>query len=80
MKDEVVQDLYAYQREELIRMLTGLSSGHEHLTVNGEITLWADQIPKVIEKIRQKQHFSRRERQALIAAGFDLDKLYPELA
>lgn len=80
MSDETVQDqdIYAYQREELMRLLIGLSARHEGLSTRGETLLSAEEIPRIIERIRQRHHFSRKERHALTEAGFDMQHLYPE--
>ncbi len=81
MADETLQessDLYAYQREELLRLLKDLSSRHEGLSTRGEMLLTAEEIPRILERIRQRHHFSRKERHALSEAGFDMHNLFPD--
>ena len=72
-----VEDIYGFQRDELLDLLRSLSSRHEPLVIHGNIMLWADDIPRVLEKIKNRNHFSRKERHALMEAGFNLDLLYP---
>lgn len=73
------RDLYAAQREELLTLLTRLFRGNEPLRVHEVTRLTPDDIARVLSKIRQGYGFSRTERAALTDAGFDLDRLFPDL-
>ena len=75
----LIEDIYSFQREELLELLRSLSSRHEPLSVHGNILLWADDIPRVLEKMKNRNHFSRKERHALTEAGFNLELMYPGL-
>ena len=76
---EEKEDIYAYQRSELLELLKSLASRHDPLVANGQKLLWPDEIYVILQKINQKHHFSRKERHALIEAGFDLNQLFPGL-
>ena len=76
---ETSDDIYFYQREELAGLLKSLANRHEPLMINGEVALFADEIYRVLEKINQKHHFSRKERHALTEAGFNLEQIHPGL-
>ena len=73
------EDLYAYQRSELIDLLKSLANRHQPLVVNGQTLLVADDVYVVMQKINQKHHFSRKEKHALIEAGFDIEQVFPGL-
>ena len=76
---ETSEDIYVYQREELLELLRTLASRHEPLVINGEIMLRPDDIYRVLEKLHNRSHFSRKERHALTEAGFNLEQIYPGL-
>ena len=79
IEDQQIEDLYSYQRAELFELLLSLSGRHEPLVVNGEILLRPDDIPRTLEKMRNLNHFSRREKHALTEAGFSVELMYPGL-
>lgn len=70
-------DLYAAQRDELLRLLGGLMRRNEPLVVHDRARLTPDDLARVLQKLRNGYGFSRTERTALVDAGFDLDRLYP---
>lgn len=70
-------DLYAAQRDELLRLLGGLMRRNEPLVVHDRARLTPDDLARVLQKLRNGYGFSRTERAALVDAGFDLDRLYP---
>jgi hypothetical protein len=72
-------DTYFYQREELLSFLKSLAARHEPLVVHEDILLRPDDIYRLLEKIRNRHHFSRKERHALSEAGFNLNQIYPGL-
>lgn len=72
------EDIYAAQRDELLTLLSRLSSSNEPLTVHGNALLTPDEMSIIIVKIKNKHHFSRKERAGLIEAGFDVDHLFPK--
>lgn len=71
-------DLYAAQRDELLRLLGGLMRRNEPLVVHDRARLTPDDLARVLQKLRNGYGFSRTERAALVDAGFDLDRLYPD--
>jgi hypothetical protein len=75
----VSEDIYAAQRDELMKLLKRLSAAHEPLVVHGRPALVADEVMGVLTKIRRDFGFSRKERMALTEAGFDLENLFPKL-
>ncbi len=74
----LIEDIYAAQREELLALLKGLSRRNEPLVVHGKARLTADDLARVLQKLRHGFGFSRTERSALTDAGFDLDELFPQ--
>ena len=75
--DTPKEDIYAYQRSELLDLLKSLASRHAPLIANGEIVLCPDDVYVVLQKINNRHHFSRREKHALTEAGFNLSQLFP---
>ncbi len=71
------EDIYAYQRSELLDLLKTLADRHEPLVANGEILLRPDDVYVILQKIHNHNHFSRKEKHALTEAGFNLPKLFP---
>ena len=77
---EVIRDdTYSAQREELSGLLKGCLDKNEPLKVHEKPVLTQDDIYRVLHKIRTNMGFSRKERSALTEAGFDLERLYPDL-
>jgi hypothetical protein len=71
------EDIYAAQREEFLALLRRMKSTGEPLVVHGQRRLTADDAAAVLQKLGRGFGFSRRERDALSDAGFDLPKLFP---
>ena len=72
-------DIYFYQREELKGLLQSLADSHESLVVRDEILLRPDDIHRLLEKLKNQNHLSRKERHAVAEAGFNLSQIYPGL-
>ena len=72
-------DIYYSQREELKGLLQSLASSHESLIVRDEVLLRPDDIHRLLEKLKNQNHLSRKERHAVTEAGFDLSQIYPGL-
>lgn len=73
------EDIYAAQRDELLALLKGCMERNEPLRVHERKVLSQDDIPALLQKLRHKLPFSRREREALADAGFAVARLYPNL-
>jgi hypothetical protein len=73
------EDIYAAQRDELIALLKDCLSKNEPLRVHEKKVLSQDDIPALLQKIKNNLPFSRREREALAEAGFAVPQLYPDL-
>lgn len=76
---DIREDTYAAQREELLVLLKTCLDKNEPLEVHGRTLLRHDDITSVLQKIKNRHHFSRRERAAITEAGFALEKIYPGL-
>jgi len=77
---EIVRDdMYSAQREELHMTLKACLDKNEPLSVHEKAVLIPDEIYVVLQKIKHSNHFSRKERNALTEAGFQVDNLYPDL-
>lgn len=77
---EIIRDdTYAAQRDELLRLLKTCLDGNGPLRVHEKPVLIPDEIYVILQKIKHSHPFSRKERQALEEAGFQIDKLYPDL-
>lgn len=72
-------DLYAYQRDELMALLDRLSRSNEPLIVHGIQRMTSDDATRLKHKIRQGSFFSEREKKALNEAGFNVQSLFPNL-
>ncbi len=72
-------DIYAYQRSELLSVLMDCTKRNIPLSGLGEILLRVDEIFTLLHKINQRNHFSRKEQHALVTAGFNPELLFPEL-
>ena len=79
VEEEVREDIYAAQREELMELLRRLKASGDSLVIHGEPRLTWEDAASVLRKLKRGFGFSRRERSALIEAGFDLGNLFPEL-
>lgn len=77
--DTSEDDLYAYQREELLALLERLSRSNEPLVVHGIQRMTSDDATRLRHKIRQKSFFSDREKKVLNEAGFNVQALFPNL-
>ncbi len=77
MNHESEPDVYAAQREELMVLLRRMKQSGEPLVVHGENRLSSDDAAVILRKLKRDFAFSRRERLALIDAGFDLEHLFP---
>jgi hypothetical protein len=75
----VRDEAYNAQREELLRLLNACRARYEPLRAHEKPVLAADEIPGLLQKIRHGLQFSRKEKAALLDAGFHIDKLYPDL-
>lgn len=78
MRDDDNVDIYAAQREELMTLLTRMKRTGEPLILHGELRLSSDDAVAILQKLGRGFGFSRRERSALVEAGFDLGRLYPD--
>lgn len=74
-----LEDIYAFQREELLGLLQRLTKKNESFLIHGVERLTPDEAAHILHKIRQGSVFSGRERRALSEAGFDLPSLFPTL-
>lgn len=81
MEDAVaeIEDIYAAQRDELLGLLRDCMGRNEPLRVHGKTVLSYDDIPTLLQKIKNRLPFSRREREGLIEAGFAVARLFPNL-
>ena len=77
MKLSDSDDLYYAQREELIERLKTHVKKSEYLIVYDRILLSPDEMQLILRKIWQEVHFSRKEKDSLIEAGFNIDKIFP---
>ncbi len=73
------EDVYAAQRDELMRLLRDCMECNEPLRVHGKVVLSNDDIPTLLQKIKNRLPFSRREREGLVEAGFAVARLFPRL-
>ncbi len=73
------EDVYAAQRDELLSVLKGCMSRNEPLRVHERNVLSQDDIPALLQKIKNRLPFSRREKDALSEAGFAVARLFPKL-
>jgi hypothetical protein len=73
------EDVYAAQRDELLALLKSLLQRNEPLAVHGRPRLSRDGVAALLQKLRNGHPFSGREREALVEAGFSVEKLYPKL-
>jgi len=73
------EDIYGYQREELLSTLKDCWDRNEPLVVWGKPVLTPDAINRIFQKIKQHYPFSSRERTALQDAGYNIDALFPNL-
>jgi hypothetical protein len=78
-EDAPEEDVYAAQRQELLDALTACLREHRPFTAIGRPVLGRDDIPALLQKIKHEHPFSRKERNALKEAGFQVEKLYPKL-
>lgn len=76
----VRDEAYAAQRDELDRLLKDCMIRSRPLAALERPVLDRDGIAMVLQKIKNGLPFSRREREALVAAGFDVEKIYPDLS
>ena len=77
--DPLLDDIYGAQREELLSLLKSHAARNEPLVVHGQARLTPDDMSVLLQKIKRRIGFSRRERSSLTDAGFDLDRLFPGL-
>jgi len=72
-------ETYAAQREELLQLLRERVRTNENLRTQAGTVLTSDEMGMILQKIKNRHAFSRRERLALTEAGFNLEWLYPGL-
>lgn len=75
----MIDNMYLAQEQELIALLKHCAAQNEPLCVLEEAVLSSDEAQGILVKIKQRHHFSRKEKHALIHAGFNIEKIFPDL-